>query len=261
MKIQLIRNATLKLRFAEVNFLIDPFLAEKHTLPSFAGKSNNPTSDLPISVEEILQEIDYVNISHLHPDHFDDAAKNLIPKSTPILCQSADLESIKKAGFLNVEIIDNSSIIKGIEITRTNGQHGEGIILPYMGPVSGFIFKHSQEQCLYWLGDTIWYEEVVENLKKHNPAVVVCHAGGNKFFKEYSIFGPNTAFDTESLIMDQTQVLQLCNYNPDLTVIATHLGALDHETITRKDLRTFAHLNGIVEERLKIPENGEEIII
>lgn len=53
MQIQLIRNATLHITYAGHIFLIDPYLAAKHTMPSFAGISPNPLVDLPFSPQEV----------------------------------------------------------------------------------------------------------------------------------------------------------------------------------------------------------------
>jgi L-ascorbate metabolism protein UlaG (beta-lactamase superfamily) len=41
MKMQLIRNATVRLSFGLACILTDPLFAQKHTMPSFAGKSRN----------------------------------------------------------------------------------------------------------------------------------------------------------------------------------------------------------------------------
>lgn len=47
MKIQLMRSATLWMEYARQRFVIDPYLAAKHSRPSFTGKSPNPLVDLP----------------------------------------------------------------------------------------------------------------------------------------------------------------------------------------------------------------------
>ena len=39
---------------------IDPYLAPKHSLPSFTGRSPNPMADLPASIEEILDEAEHL---------------------------------------------------------------------------------------------------------------------------------------------------------------------------------------------------------
>ena len=54
MKLQLFRNATLKLDYAGRTVLIDPYMAPRHSLPSLTGRSPNPMVDLPASIEVIL---------------------------------------------------------------------------------------------------------------------------------------------------------------------------------------------------------------
>ncbi|WP_052675952.1 MBL fold metallo-hydrolase [Paenibacillus sp. IHBB 10380] len=69
MKIRQIRNATMVLNYGNMTFLIDPFLGAKGVYPPFPNTSNqvnNPTAELPIPVEEIVQT-DAVIVTHLHP--------------------------------------------------------------------------------------------------------------------------------------------------------------------------------------------------
>ena len=66
MQIQLIRNATLRMEYAHRRFIIDPYLAAKHTRPSYAGTSPNPLVDLLCSPQEAIAGIEMALISHLH---------------------------------------------------------------------------------------------------------------------------------------------------------------------------------------------------
>ncbi|KAA3657843.1 MAG: MBL fold metallo-hydrolase, partial [Chloroflexi bacterium] len=87
MKIKLIRNATLRLTYAGHTFLVDPYFAPKHTLPSYTGRSPNPIVDLPETPEAVLAGCEMVLVSHLHADHFDKVAQDMLPKQMPIYCQ------------------------------------------------------------------------------------------------------------------------------------------------------------------------------
>jgi L-ascorbate metabolism protein UlaG (beta-lactamase superfamily) len=84
MNIQQIRNATLAVQYAGKKFLIDPFLAEKGTYPPFPNSlrqdQKNPLVSLPSSINDIIDNVDAVIVTHLHLDHFDDAAKDVLPK-------------------------------------------------------------------------------------------------------------------------------------------------------------------------------------
>ncbi|MGX1262955.1 L-ascorbate metabolism protein UlaG (beta-lactamase superfamily) [Rossellomorea marisflavi] len=169
MNLQLIRNATLTLDYAGTRFLIDPMLAPKGTYPPFTPSKRddimNPIVDLPESVDAILDGIDAVILTHLHLDHFDDTAKEVLPKSINLYVQNkADAGEVKKAGFTNVHVLNHEQF-NGIELTKTKGKHGRGEILKRTGTVSGIVFKHENEKTLYVAGDTVWNEEV----ERRNP--------------------------------------------------------------------------------------------
>lgn len=80
MKLQLLRNATLKLDYAGSMILIDPDFGPKHSRPSFTGRSPNPMTELPVATGDILAGVEIVIVSHLHADHFDKVAQDLVPK-------------------------------------------------------------------------------------------------------------------------------------------------------------------------------------
>ncbi|CAD5249087.1 MULTISPECIES: MBL fold metallo-hydrolase [unclassified Imperialibacter] len=259
MELQLIRNATVKLQFGGVTFLIDPYLGGKYSQPSLAGRSKNPTVDLPCSIKEILEGVDYIIVSHLHPDHFDDEAQHNLSRQAPIFCQPQDLDALMSSGFGNVRAIDRDLDIEGVSITRTDCQHGSGEILPLMGVASGFVFRHLEEKTLYWCGDTVWYDGVQDVIDRHKPEVVVCHAGGNAFAHSYNVFGPAFSGDSESLVMDAGQVLMLCDYATQAQVLATHIGALDHDSLTREELRNRT-ITQVERGQLLIPGDGQKMI-
>lgn len=149
-----------------------------------------------------------------------------------------------------------------IEIIRTEGRHGdlqeEEVILQLMGKVSGFIFRHRDEPTVFWMGDTIWYEDLEQLILQYKPEIIICHSGGNKFPADSPVLGENKLSRTSgSLIMDKEQTLALCQLAKDSIVIATHLGALDHETVTRKELHDYVKQHQIDAKAFFIPEDGE----
>ena len=68
MKIQLIRNATMKITYAGRTFLTDPILSPKWDFEAFAGIAPNPTIDLPFQIEDIIKGMESVVVTHDHPD-------------------------------------------------------------------------------------------------------------------------------------------------------------------------------------------------
>ncbi|RPI79729.1 MAG: MBL fold metallo-hydrolase [Desulfobacteraceae bacterium] len=247
MQMQLIRNATVKYQYGGHKFITDPYLAAKHSRPSFTGKSLNPLTDLPCSPQEAISGMEMAIISHLHSDHFDPLAQELLPKDTAMICQPEDAEPIRKMGFREVLPIQERMEWRGITILRTSGQHGSGEVLSDMGTVSGFIFKAKGEPLVYWTGDTIWCEPVAQVIKEVKPEVILTHSCGAVWGKQVLI------------VMDAAQTVAVCRAAPQSKVAAIHMEALDHATVTRAELRRYAEAQGIGPEQMLIPADGEKV--
>src|SRR5262249_38136534 len=177
MKLRQIRNATLNIEYAGKKFLIDPWLAKKGTVPGFDGTINahihNPTAELPVPVSEIV-DVDAVILTHTHPDHWDDTAKQAIPKDMPVFTQhEKDAHAVREAGFSNVRVLEENNDYDGITLIKTSGRHGRGRVLEDMkealGEVCGVVFKHPNEKTFYIAGDTVWCQDVDDSLKKYHP--------------------------------------------------------------------------------------------
>ncbi|MGB0523646.1 MAG: MBL fold metallo-hydrolase [Flammeovirgaceae bacterium] len=246
MKIQLIRNATLKIQYGGHTILADPMLSQKGAFDSFAGIERNPTVNLPISTDEILNDIECVLVSHNHPDHFDGAATELIAKDLPIFGQPGDATHRTEAGFTHVTTIEDQLDWNGIKLNRTGGKHGQREeILKMMGNVSGFVFQAAGEPTLYWIGDSVWCEEVSDAIEKYQPDVIITHSGGAH------IQG------SAPIIMDADQTIITAQAAPKAKVVAIHMESLDHCPVTREQLRATANDANIQENRLFIPADGE----
>ncbi len=246
MELQLIRNATLRLNYGGHLILIDPYFAEKHSLPSFRGVSENPMVDLPEDPTQTIQDIELVIVSHLHTDHFDKVAQELLPKDIPLFCQPTNDERIQSKGFTNVTVIEDEIEWQGMTIQRTNGHHGSGDVLNIMGKVSGFVLKTEGEPTVYWAGDTIWYAEIAQIIETVQPDIIVTHSCGAVW-----------ADDPVLIVMDDQQTVEVCKAQPNAKVVAVHMETLDHSTITRAQLRETATTAGISTEQLLIPADGD----
>ena len=246
MKIQLIRNATLRISMAGITLLTDPVLLPRHGIDSFAGIERNPTVDLPFPAEEVIKDIDMVLVSHLHRDHFDDGAKNMLPKDIPILCRRVNEADLKKYEFLKVSPIETQMTWQNIEITPTSGRHaGNEKWEAGLGRVSGFVLRAPGEPVVYWAGDTVLYDEIKTILTSVKPDIIITHSGG----AELGDSGP--------IVMDAGQTIDVCKLCPGAIVVAIHMEALDHCKVSRQALRHHAVINGILNHRLIIPEDGE----
>lgn len=247
MKLQLIRNATMKLTYAGHTLLTDPMLSPKDAFDGFAGTARNPTVDLPLAVEAILEDVEAVVVSHTHPDHIDPVAIAAIAKETPLFCQPGDQAKMAEHGFYAVTPIEGSLNWEGLILSRTGGAHGKGEILKRMGEVSGFVFQGKNEPTVYWVGDSIWCHTVQAAIETHRPDVIITHSGGATL--------PGHA----PIIMDVEQTLALAQAAPEAVVVAIHMEALDHCGVGRQELRCMADEAGISPSRLMIPTDGEII--
>jgi len=247
MDIQQIRNATLVVTYANQVLLIDPFLGEKGSLPPFGQTPNavaNPLVDLPVDVNTLLDP-DAIFVTHLHADHFDDAAKQLLPKHLPLYAQQEeDAQQIREAGFTNVSSFDSGVTIGDIQVYRTGGQHGVGEIGERMGRVSGLVLTHPDEPTLYIAGDTIWCDEVAHAIEQHTPDIIVVNSGAAQFLTG------------EPITMSQRDLLAVHEAAAEATIIVSHLESVNHCLLRRDmiaDFLTAFHLSA----HFLIPEDGE----
>ncbi|GIP16142.1 UPF0173 protein YddR [Paenibacillus montaniterrae] len=249
MNIQLIRNATLMVQYARKRFLVDPFLAEKGAYPPFPNSlrqdQNNPLLDLPVSIDDIITDLDAVIVTHLHLDHWDEAAKELLPKEIKMFVQNEeDATEIKGAGFQNVEVLQENSKFGEIQLTKTKGEHGRGEILQLAGQVCGVILKHPSEKTLYIAGDTVWYEAVQETIDAHQPEIIVVNGGDNQFLQG------------GSLVMGKEDIYMVYKAAPSSKIISVHMEAVNHWTLSREELISFSKEKGF-STNLLVPYDGE----
>lgn len=249
MNIQQIRNATLVVQYAGKKFLIDPFLAEKGTYPPFPNSlrpdQDNPLVSLPTSIDNIINNVDAVIVTHLHLDHWDDVAKEVLPKGIKMFVQNEeDAAEVRNAGFQNVEVLQENTVFEDIQLIKTKGEHGRGEILKLAGQVCGVVFKHQTEKTLYVAGDTVWYEAVQEMIDTHKPEIIVVNGGDNQFL------------EGGSLVMGKDDIYEVYKAAPNAKIISVHMEAVNHWTLSREELKSFIEEKGIASHVL-VPDDGE----
>lgn len=249
MNIQQLRNATIIVEYAGKKFLIDPMLADKGTYPPFPNSprqdQNNPLVSLPTSIDNIVSNIDAVIVTHLHLDHWDDAAKEAVPKEMKIFAQNdEDASEIRNAGFKNVEILQAGTVFEDIQLIKTKGEHGRGEMVKLAGEVCGVVFKHANEKTLYVAGDTVWYEAVQDIIKTHKPEILVVNGGDNQFLQG------------GSLVMGKNDIYEVYKAAPNAKIISVHMEAVNHWTLSREELKEFINEKGIPSNVL-VPDDGD----
>lgn len=250
MKIQLWRNATLKLTINQTNFLIDPMLGEKGSFGVFPWTEDgkmNPLVNLPFTKEELtkeLEDIDAVIISHLHPDHWDEDAVNFLNKTTPLICPQEIVSKIASYGFTNIKNINNFLSFQGIDLFLTGGQHGTGEIRNKMGKVNGFILKHLNNS-VYVTGDTIWCEEVKNIIDSHQPQHIIVAGGAATF-----AFG-------DPVTMTFDDIKNVAFHASKSKIWITHLEAISPCKENRSSIRKLLESYNL-EKQCMVLEDGEK---
>lgn len=249
MQIRLIRHATLVIELFGRRILVDPMLSDAGVMEpvqNAASTSRIPLVPLPSSIEAILSAVDAVLLTHLHRDHFDEAAAALLPKGLPILCQPSDAQRLSDWGFQTVLPVAGAVDLLGIEFRRTDGKHGTGLIGAKMGAVSGFVLRAPGEPVLYIAGDTVWCGAVRESLESFKPDVVVLNAGAAQFLTGSPI------------TMDGVDIARVCATVPEAAIVAVHMDAINHCLLTREGLRADLTRRGLL-NRVLIPADGESL--
>lgn len=251
--VQLIRNATLKIKYAGKTILVDPLFSEKGELQSILGVNKNPTVHLTMPVEEIMSGVDFALGTHSHFDHFDRAATRALADSITMFIQPADSVAFSNEyGFNSTRILKDSTFVDGVTIIRTTGEHGRGTLKTIMGEVSGFILKAPDNPTVYIVGDCLYTPEIHTNIEKYKPDWVIINSGG-------AIALPLST-EEGTLIMNEKDVVNMIKESPkDCRFIAVHMEAIDHCQTTRSILRNEADKAGISREQLIIPADGETV--
>ncbi len=260
MKIQQIRNATLRIEYAGKTFLTDPWLMNKGAMGTFRSLGNlfrcepdkldipMPMTELPLSTEEVLAGVDAYICTHVHPDHIDMAPDGTVggslDKNVPVFVQSVeDAKAFVCSGFSEVVVMYENSEFDGVHLVKVPARHGTKIPC---GPSCGVIFHHPDEKTLYLAGDTIWYASVEKNIRTWNPGVIVVNACAA------------VLLDEGRLIMDDADVEKTVQAADGAKVIVSHMDAVAHATISRGEMKKRLIARGVW-DKVIMPDDGETL--
>lgn len=262
MEIQQIRNATNKIDFGGVTFLLDPWLADKGSMGAFADMPQGnfrvpdpvkmmlpmPFYGLPLSREKILEGVDAYIVTHIHPDHIDvgedGTVGRFLDKRVPVFVQDEiDAAVFRKSGFLKVQVLSaEGNLWKNVTLTKVPAQHGT---LVSCGNAMGVVFQAQGEKTLYVSGDTVWYPGVKQTLETYSPEVVTVNACA----AELVGFG--------RLIMNDEDVECVARTVPQTEIFITHMDNVAHASLTRYDMKGKLARRGVT--RYVMPQDGETV--
>ncbi len=256
-KFQQIRNATIKLDYAGTKFLVDPMLAPKGAYPGFEGTRRSelryPLVDLPMPVDNVL-DADAIILTHLHDDHWDKAARNLVPRDMPIFTQNEeDAANVRNDGFTDVRVLTREgNIFNGTKLYKTGGKHGSDemyAVSPLgqlLGKTMGIVFQRPGYKTVYVAGDTIWQADVEATLTRYKPDVILLNTG----------YAQLTDFDG-SIIMGKDDLYRAYQFAPNARVVGIHMEAVNHTMLTRAELRRFIEEKHLDTRRALVPDDGQ----
>jgi L-ascorbate metabolism protein UlaG (beta-lactamase superfamily) len=186
--VQWIGNATCLLEYHGLRILTDPnFLhagGHVHLGPGVtAQRLHEPAFPL-----ERCPPVDFVLLSHLHGDHFDDDVARMLRRDIPIVTTPSAAAALASmtgdnglSGFTNTLGLETWDAVRvqkaGVErpvmITSMPGKHTIGVfdkvnellnaIPPVMGSLVEFEKEGGEKFTLYISGDTLYYDELEVN--------------------------------------------------------------------------------------------------
>jgi L-ascorbate metabolism protein UlaG (beta-lactamase superfamily) len=236
--VRLVRNATVLVTIGNTTFLIDPIFASPGDMPPAPNSPNDRRNPLvPMPSAEL--SYDAVIVTHRHPDHFDEAAREELEVDIPLFCQPEEAEAFTDEGFTDVRPVNDEVSFNGITLHRTPGRHGHGQLAEEMEPVSGFVFE--ADTTLYLAGDTIWYDSVEETLDQFDPEMVILNGGEAQFEQG------------EPITMGVEDINAVCDAT-DATVVVVHMEAINHCLLSQDELCSET-------EEVHVPEDGERVTL
>lgn len=247
MRLHQLRNATIIVEYSGFRILIDPMFAPKGANEPIIDKPW-PYHEIPVPPKDVIKNIDAVIVTHLHIDHFDKYAQDILPKETKIFVQDMfDKNALEKEHFKNIEILSfDGTEFEGIKLYKTECRHGikadvEHVFLAkgLRWEAMGVVFRANNEPTLYLAGDTIWYDRIKETIDIHKPKYIVLNTSAAKVYDE-------------QILMGIEDIKAVHEYYPEGKLLAVHLDCVENAPLSRADLR-----NSEVKDYIYPPADGE----
>jgi L-ascorbate metabolism protein UlaG (beta-lactamase superfamily) len=186
-------TATVILRYAGFTILTDPnFLHAGDHVHLGYGLQSRRLTDPALDFEQ-LPAFDFVLLSHLHGDHFDQLVEQKLERATPILTTAEAAEALRKKGFrrtFGMRTWDSVVVSRGaarLAVTAAPARHGPGPLQRLLPKVMGSIleFGPAGDPTLrvYVSGDTLIHEDL-KAIPARYPRIDLglLHLGGTRLF-------------------------------------------------------------------------------
>ena len=184
-------NATTVLRLGVFTLLTDPAFGPAGSrvhlgYGAWTKRLRNPAlsyGDLP--------PLDAVVLSHLHGDHFDRAARRVLPRDLPIVTTVQAQRRLRRRSFDAIRGLPTWDAEEWrrdgqtVRVTSLPGRHGPGVVDRLLPDVMGSLidWEVDGERLLriYITGDTLFRPYLSEIRDRcGEPDVMLIHLGGNK---------------------------------------------------------------------------------
>jgi L-ascorbate metabolism protein UlaG (beta-lactamase superfamily) len=243
MSLTLVRHATLNIGLGGHTIIVDPMLSAQGELPHVGltqGVTKNPLVEIGAGLLPDELSGATVLVTHLHFDHFDEAASKAICSCRQIVCSPAVAVALKKRGHRNVCPVDSTSEFDGVRVTRFTTRHATGPLGMILGKNSTFVLESSSQRvCIS--GDVV-LDDLLPIVRAARPNTVVVNGGAATF----RLGGRATLCATE--------IQKLAETVPDVKIIVVHLEAVNHCLEGRELTRQLIRARSVF-----IPEDGETV--
>jgi L-ascorbate metabolism protein UlaG (beta-lactamase superfamily) len=249
-----IGNATMLVRLGGFTFLTDPTFVHRHEKVSIGyGMTTTRLTDPAMEIAD-LPPLDFILLSHLHGDHFDQVAQEQLDHALPILTTPAAAHELHGLGFpaaTGVETWETVTLTRRhrrLEMTACPARHGPGVTDLVLPDVMGAVVRTDDHagppRRLYVSGDTLVHDALTE-VPRRFPSldVAVLHLGGTK------VLGVMVTMDADQGV----RALRLIDAG---TTIPVHYDDYDVFTSGLEDFTSRAEERGLG-DRIRVVERGQ----
>jgi L-ascorbate metabolism protein UlaG (beta-lactamase superfamily) len=203
----------------------------------------------PLVSREALGVVDHVLLSHdQHFDNLDHAGRRLLPEAKSVLtteegCNRLGGNSRGLQPWQNIDLRARGG--PRLHVIGTPARHGPAGL--ERGPVTGFVL-HSEDdpqRCVYFSGDTVWYEGVAEVAARFPVRLALLNLGAARV----------PEIGSYHLTMTAAEGVETARAMPDALIVPLHFEGWAHFSEGRDQITAAFEAAGLT-HRLRWPESG-----